>query len=355
LAGTERLDNALREMMWRSDNMRTRAVMELLGAANLNSLAQNIGMTDTVINQTLMGCGPPPFNELTLADAGRLYEGVADQSLLSGNSRQVFYDLMAGRGFDFTGIWSDTQQIIDEEAPPGLTQNQKDLFEDEIRMSYKAGGYTICQVGDCSEVLQYISVAGWFEIPFCHSTSGPGSTPGVIQTRSYVFGIFIDSAPDLAWFDGKNTAAEVTFSQTRAELLREQVGEALENWDLCSQPTPTFTPSVTRTATASPQMTATATSTGTFVPTQAPTHTLTPTVQPSPTPTVYQTTVPTLSLCVGDCDGNDVVTVDELVRGVNIALGFAEVEECPAFDENEDGSVTVDELVEAVNAALTGC
>jgi hypothetical protein len=48
------------------------------------------------------------------------------------------------------------------------------------------------------------------------------------------------------------------------------------------------------------------------------------------------------------------VTVDEVVRGVNLALSRA-VEFCSAIDANGDESVTVDELVRAVNATLTGC
>lgn len=54
----------------------------------------------------------------------------------------------------------------------------------------------------------------------------------------------------------------------------------------------------------------------------------------------------------GDCDGNGVVTISELVTGVNIALGRRPLEECPAFDTNGDGRVGIEELVQAVNAAL---
>jgi hypothetical protein len=49
------------------------------------------------------------------------------------------------------------------------------------------------------------------------------------------------------------------------------------------------------------------------------------------------------------------VTVDELIRGVNIALGNTAVDDCPAMDNSGNGTVTVDELILAVNAALDGC
>jgi hypothetical protein len=49
------------------------------------------------------------------------------------------------------------------------------------------------------------------------------------------------------------------------------------------------------------------------------------------------------------------VTVDELVRGVLLALGLGALDDCPAFDSSQDGSITVSELVEGVNRALQGC
>ena len=49
------------------------------------------------------------------------------------------------------------------------------------------------------------------------------------------------------------------------------------------------------------------------------------------------------------------MSVGELIVGVNIALGMANVSSCPPMDQNGDGVVTVNELVSAVNAALEGC
>jgi len=59
--------------------------------------------------------------------------------------------------------------------------------------------------------------------------------------------------------------------------------------------------------------------------------------------------------CAGDCNANGMVTVDELVRGVNIGLGVQPVSTCPAMDFNGNAAVTVDELVKAVSNALGGC
>lgn len=59
--------------------------------------------------------------------------------------------------------------------------------------------------------------------------------------------------------------------------------------------------------------------------------------------------------CLGDCNGDGTVRVDELVTGVNLALGTLSRDRCPAFDGNADTNVTVDELITAVNHALAGC
>ncbi|MEO8603138.1 MAG: hypothetical protein ABI629_11235 [bacterium] len=59
--------------------------------------------------------------------------------------------------------------------------------------------------------------------------------------------------------------------------------------------------------------------------------------------------------CVGDCDGNAEVAVNELVVGVGIALGSRTVDDCLAADPNFDRDIAVSELVAAVNSLLNGC
>jgi hypothetical protein len=59
--------------------------------------------------------------------------------------------------------------------------------------------------------------------------------------------------------------------------------------------------------------------------------------------------------CIGDCDGDGQVTVDEILLGITIALGEADISTCPAFDVDGTGTVTVDELMTAVGNALNGC
>ena len=59
--------------------------------------------------------------------------------------------------------------------------------------------------------------------------------------------------------------------------------------------------------------------------------------------------------CVGDCDGNAEVTVDELVTLVNIALGNMPESMCSLGDVNEDHQIDISEILQAVNNALYGC
>lgn len=56
--------------------------------------------------------------------------------------------------------------------------------------------------------------------------------------------------------------------------------------------------------------------------------------------------------CVGDCSGEGRVTIADLILAVNIALGQASLEQCPALGQAPIG---VDRLILAVNNALCGC
>ena len=56
----------------------------------------------------------------------------------------------------------------------------------------------------------------------------------------------------------------------------------------------------------------------------------------------------------GDCDGNGVVSIGELIVGVNIALARTSLNRCEAFDCNDDGRVAIGELIKAIGAALGG-
>ncbi len=62
-----------------------------------------------------------------------------------------------------------------------------------------------------------------------------------------------------------------------------------------------------------------------------------------------------LGACVGDCDEDGIVTVDEILGMINVSLGTSSFDLCPAGDRNADAAITVDEILQAVTTALEGC
>jgi len=101
--------------------------------------------------------------------------------------------------------------------------------------------------------------------------------------------------------------------------------------------------------------------------TSAPTNTPAPTVTPNPTATVPETATPTdtpspsgtpnptFVACVGNCDASPQVTVEEVLRMINIAQGKESLSACMAGDASGDGKITVDDILAAVANALYGC
>jgi hypothetical protein len=89
-------------------------------------------------------------------------------------------------------------------------------------------------------------------------------------------------------------------------------------------------------------------------PTATSTATATRNVTRTPTPTRPPRRTPGQP-CVGDCDNDGRVTVDELVRLVNRALAGSVGAGCAAGDRDGNQRITVDELVAAVISDLTDC
>lgn len=121
--------------------------------------------------------------------------------------------------------------------------------------------------------------------------------------------------------------------------------------------TPTVSPTPTATATGSSTATATPTPSPTDTPLPTGTATAVPTATDSPSPSATPPPSPTATppRCAGDCNGDGIVVVSELVTAVRISLEAASVAECPAVDRNGSGTVTIDELIAAVNNAAAGC
>lgn len=58
--------------------------------------------------------------------------------------------------------------------------------------------------------------------------------------------------------------------------------------------------------------------------------------------------------CVGDCNGNGQVSINELISCVNIGIGRANLATCPICDGDGGGQVEIGEVITAVNIGLGG-
>lgn len=218
----ETIELADLEMMQRSDNTRTKEIVEYFGSANINAMMTDLGMIDSSINH-VFGCGGPIPNVTTLDDLAILYKSVINGTSLNTTHQQIFYDQMAGTSYDFTGVVAAAAAIVDEEAPIGMSAASRDNYKASIELAYKAGNYILCS-GSC---VYHVSLFGYAQLPFCDG-SGP---------REYVFGIFI--ADSTSENDSGNT-----FNATRAELLREQIRDGLASCmetQACENETATLT------------------------------------------------------------------------------------------------------------------
>ncbi|MGH2786401.1 MAG: serine hydrolase [Actinomycetota bacterium] len=226
----------LRQMMEQSDNRSTDAVLNRFGMNAINGTADFVAMNDTQINHRI-GCpskaSPSPFksNELTLYDAGLLYEGVANGSLLgTGTFRDTFYEYMLNSA-------SGWKPVVDEEAADlGLSQSTADQFLNAMEVAVKGGSYdngADCPDGD-SGVCRTLRRTGFGVLYLPFKVRG-----GIVPTP-YVYGSFVDgffACGSSKKVDGKETACDNEIakigdvrSKAHFEMLRPRIRAALMTW-----------------------------------------------------------------------------------------------------------------------------
>ncbi len=153
--------------------------------------------------------------------------------------------------------------------------------------------------------------------------------------------------------DGDRPVHVEPFAVAHADRDLGTDDDAEQHRESCAQPIPDALAHAERPDRATRRIPRRATSqTGSPTPTIAPSDTPSPT--PSPSPTESPRVTPA-AVCVGDCSLDDAVTIAELLRMVNIALGDAAVDTCEAGDPNHDQAVTINEILQAVSNALAGC
>jgi hypothetical protein len=237
--GTEDLIDSAEAMMQTSDNPATRANYEHWSPApaTINAYATSIGLTSTAFMNSPgcpLGLANVDGNTATLTDYGRLYEGVADGSLLSGSFRDSFYENMNGREqfdeVDNDVIYPVLLDMVEAEKPAGFPNQLRDDFLEGMTANHKGGSYNVCSGTSCN---RWRAWAGWARFPTCEV--------GSFSSRSYVWGAFIHNATDSA--GGGTAPAETAITAVRAEPLREQLRAALAGWGACYPPDVTVTTS----------------------------------------------------------------------------------------------------------------
>jgi hypothetical protein len=218
----------VRQMMEQSDNRTTDAVLNRFGKSAVNATADEIGMTDTEVHHRI-GCphaASPDYqsNEFTLFDAGLLYEGVANGTLLGvGATRATFYDYM----LNSVSGW---ETVVDEEAADlGLSEAVADEFLAAMATAVKGGSYTNtrdCPSGVSGECkLLRRTGFGVLSLPFKVSPTAPP------VLRSYVYGSFVDGVFEC----GNNCDGEIELiggvrTEAHLKMMRPRIRAALDTW-----------------------------------------------------------------------------------------------------------------------------
>jgi hypothetical protein len=214
----ENLQTAILRMMTPSDNQSTNAIQELFGTgtpsvgrAAMNLTGTNIvGWSNASVLQHKLACGNVvtnnPFNTLTLADIGLLYEQtMTNNAVLQPGTRTQFRNLMQNETGGLIGGQQDffIQNVITQEAGElGFTNTDLNNFLAQTQQIHKAGNLP----GN-----NYLSIAGWVRLP----------TNNGAQNRQYVYGVFIDNATF------NNAPGIRTLAR---ELMRGEIQNALESF-----------------------------------------------------------------------------------------------------------------------------
>jgi hypothetical protein len=202
----EQLETVLSKMMWQSDNRRTDAVRARFGQSAINATAQSLGMSDTLLLHK-PGCGLP-HNQLTLADAGKIYEQTFTGDLFTAANRAKLNELMPN-------LLGELNDLIPWEAVFTHQMAVPQEFWDNLKVANKAGGYTLWEDGGWKI---YRSIAGYVELPVKVNCLWGGSA---IRKRRYVYGLFINKSAS------PEADVDYAFSHAITELWRGAVRDAL--------------------------------------------------------------------------------------------------------------------------------
>jgi hypothetical protein len=220
------LQQAIIAMLNVSDNRMTRGMALRYGIANVDNFGRSVvGMTNTHLAQDRIGClfVNGVRNQMTLTDAGTLYEKVDNGSLLNNANKTALDNMTIGGPVPSVSPLGD---IVRAEA---ALQGKSSIAEAFIAaMSYreKAGNEFEClSATDC---IDYTSIAGRITLPF--------KVAGNIVPTDYVYGRFgndfaLACVPGSGCRGDLNQANAInTLGNGGAETYRQQIAAALTTW-----------------------------------------------------------------------------------------------------------------------------
>jgi Beta-lactamase enzyme family/Bacterial tandem repeat domain 1 len=219
-AQTTTIGNALTQMIQASNNIFTRAFAIHWGLGPVQAMANGLGMSSTHLSQPFIGCGfqGSVRNELTLADAARLYAAVDNGTALSGQARDTFFKILVGGSPSAGDAWG---QVVAQEAANQGKSAIVPQFLAQMNVRWKAGSYGFCMDPACQTSKVDLSIAGWMSIPF---------NQGAVS-HTYLFGDFVN---DLFLPCGNSCPAQVAAGNAlggvAAESARTTIAAALATW-----------------------------------------------------------------------------------------------------------------------------
>jgi hypothetical protein len=233
---TTTLMDALSRMMQVSDNRTTRTFQVRYGYPTINAYLDGIGATNTEFRQ-ILGCGfnNGLRNDFTLVDAGKIYEGVSNGTLLGGSARDSFWTIMSGGGVSSTSAIGKI--VVAEANALGMSAAKRNAFLAKMETRSKGGSYDICiDSSDCNPYTYIRTVGGRITIP---SKSRAGAT----VLNDYVYGRFADgltipctpkgSSETQAQAEArcsKYKKANAALNTVGSEMFRSIIKSALKTW-----------------------------------------------------------------------------------------------------------------------------
>ena len=221
-AHTTTILTALTGMIQDSNNIYTRGFAIKWGLAKVQALADQLGMTSTHLDQPYIGCGflGGVRNELTLADAARLYASVSNGRSLTGAARTRFFNILVGGAASASSPWG---QIVTQEAASLGKSSIAGKFLAQLNVRWKAGSYEFClSSSGCLPYKLDLADTGWISIPFMSS--------GKVVARTYEFGDFVNDLPETCTSCAASNNAFNLLSEVGADEAQSSIRQALTTW-----------------------------------------------------------------------------------------------------------------------------